>query len=778
MTPLPSPLCEADRTLLASYHRFLPSEVFDIHAHLYDPDHFGPGAWAAFQPLGRLGCAEHRAYLRRSMPGCATVHGLYFGLPERTGERVAINAEVAWEVASGGSPLSRALLLASPEDAPDTVATALRGGRYVGLKVYHCYAPRPDTQHARVEEYAPGWMWELLEETRGILMLHLVCDGALADADNQRDLRHLCRRYPNVRLILAHVARSFNYRTVRKGLASIADLDNAFIDTSAICEAETFRTALRMLGPRRILWGSDFPVSELRGRCVTMGQAFYWLHPETTAAPPSARASHFPLVGMESLVTLCEAAEDCGLTEGDMADLFLHNALRTLAPHLPESAVPTEPSGPELWSAARAVISGGTGLLSKRAEMFDPRAWPTCFSRARGCDVWDMAGRRYADFAGGIGAVFLGYGDEAVDAAVRRRILLGNYASLVNPQERVLAERLLALHPWAGKVRYARGGGEAMAVAVRIARAATGRSGVVFCGYHGWHDWYLAANLGDCTALDGHLLPGLNPKGVPRELAGTSTPFVYNDLASLKAAIARHEGNLAAVVMEPMRSQWPHGRFLEQAAALCRAAGAVWVVDEITAGLRFGTPGALARLGAEPDLAVYAKAFGNGYPFGAVVGREAVMAGADESFISSSYWTDGIGTAAALAVLEQVEKTGASQVVWKQGERMQRAMREIAARHPACAFTVGGMPASPSTTFALGADAPLAKALYPRKMAARGYLVGGVCYLMLAHGEGVISRFLEVLDEVLGELAEAISHGRLEAEAGVPRQEAGFVRLA
>ena len=132
---------------------------------------------------------------------------------------------------------------------------------------------------------------------------------------------------------------------------------------------------------------------------------------------------------------------------------------------------------------------------------------------------------------------------------------------------------LLALHPWAGKVRFARGGGEAMMMSVRIARAATGRSGVAFCGYHGWHDWYLAANLGETDALNGHLLPGLEPRGVPRELRGTSAPFRYNDLASLDAALAQLKGNLAAVVMEPMRSQTPRDDFIRKAAERCRAAG-------------------------------------------------------------------------------------------------------------------------------------------------------------------------------------------------------------
>ncbi|MBI2498243.1 MAG: aminotransferase class III-fold pyridoxal phosphate-dependent enzyme [Opitutae bacterium] len=484
------------------------------------------------------------------------------------------------------------------------------------------------------------------------------------------------------------------------------------------------------------------------------------------------------LVGIESLLSLREACEDTGLTRSDIEDIFLHNAQRTLAPHLPATAVPAAPAGPELWQRARTVISGGTGLMSKRAEMFDAKSWPSYFSRCAGCEVWDLEDRRYVDFAGGIGAVLLGYADPDVTSAVRRRLSLGTYCSLVNPQEVELAEQLLALHPWAGKVRYARGGGEAMTMAVRITRAATGRSGVAFCGYHGWHDWYLAANLGETDALNGHLLPGLEPKGVPRELKGTSVPFRYNDLASLDAALARLGGNLAAVVMEPMRSQLPKDDFLAKVASRCRAAGAVYVVDEVTSGLRFGYPGAMTRLGVEPDVAVYAKAMGNGFPFGAVVGRDAIMQAADASFISSSYWTDGVGSAAALAVLRKVQRLRAYESVWARGEKLQAALRHLAACHPRCRLVVGGMPAAPTMAFDLGVDAPLAQTLYVRKMRERGVLAGTCYYLMVAHEESHFAQLLEAMAAVLPAIESIIDAGRLAEEAGVPRGQRGFTRLA
>lgn len=770
-------LTDRDQELIDRYLTgFIPDEIYDIHAHLYDASHFAPGAWAFLEGEDRLGCAEHAGALKKYMP-VEAIHGLYFGLPHRTAVRDGMNAWVASEVNENGRGLSRALRVTAPQDNPEKVAAELRKGVFAGLKVYHCYADRPDTMNARVTEYVPEWMWEILHEVRGILLLHIVRDGAMDDDGNQKEIRQLCLRYPGVRLILAHVARSFNYRNARSGLYAVADLDNVVVDTSAVAEAEAFTAAIKILGPERILWGSDFPVSEMRGRCVTTGSGFYWLHPEVLRQDFSPPTNHeMTLVGIESLLTLREACEDAGLTKGDVESIFLGNALRFLGPHLPER-VSEEENGNALWRRAREVISGGTGLLSKRAEMFDAQHWPAYFSRASGCEVWDLEGKRYIDFAGGIGAVLLGYSDPDVNAAVQRRLLLGTYCSLVNPQEVELAEKLLALHPWAGKVRYARGGGEAMTVAVRVARAATGRSGIAFCGYHGWHDWYLAANLGDTGALDGHLLPGLAPKGVPRELAGTSVPFFYNDFDSFEKALEKLGPNLAAVVMEPVRSREPENGFLEKVAARCRERGGVLVIDEITSGLRYGYPGASARYGLEPDIAVYAKALGNGIPFAAVIGRDEVMKAADDSFISSSYWTDGNGPAAALAVLEKIEQLKVFETVWAKGEKFTERLRKVISAYPGGGIRVIGMPSSPTLIFQTGADDSAAKTFYIRRMCERGFLASTVFYLMHAHGEQHIESFFEAFEITLRELEEALRKGVLRGREGFESQS-GFARLA
>lgn len=770
-------ISQKDATLARKLQGFVPREIFDIHAHPYHPDHFTKHAFSFLPDSKILGCCEHREALRRYMPA-STIHGLYFGMPHRTADRKALNRWVLQEVGRNGSDRSRALKLISPEDDAEETRSDLIAGRYCGLKVYHIYSGRADSMQASIVEYAPEWMWEILHDTGGVMMLHIVRDGAIEDTNNQSEIRRLSRKYPNMKLILAHVARSFNYRHARNGLDVLADLDNVVIDTSAICETESFRIALKGLGPRRILWGSDFAVSEMRGRCVATGEDFFWLHPEILREGHQPPTSHeMTLVGLESLTCLREACEDFGLNQKDIEDIFLNNSIRLLATHSPPVNEQIGRSGPELWRQSRAVISGGTGLLSKRAEMFGTPSWPTYFSRCSGCEVWDLDGRRYIDFAGGIGAVLLGYADPDVSQAVERRLLLGTYCSLVTPDEVELARRLLLLHPWAGKVRYARGGGEAMAVAVRIARSATGKSGIAFCGYHGWQDWYLAANIGDTHALDGHLLPGLNPAGVPRELKGTSKPFRYNDISSLETALKELDGNLAAVVMEPMRSEKPRDNFVQRVAERCRDAGAVFIIDEITSGMRFGFPGAHVALNVTPDIAVYAKALSNGFPFAAIVGSEQVMVSADESFISSSYWTDGVGPAAALAVLEKMQRLNINEILWSRGVDLSEKLNALSTSFPQCGLAIGGMPVSPTLNFRLGEDSMKAKSYFCERMLAKGFLVSSILYLMYAHEDRHVEGLLQAMNVVLAEMEPMVTSGNLR-NVESQGESHGFARLA
>ncbi|MDP3784902.1 MAG: aminotransferase class III-fold pyridoxal phosphate-dependent enzyme [bacterium] len=431
----------------------------------------------------------------------------------------------------------------------------------------------------------------------------------------------------------------------------------------------------------------------------------------------------------------------------------------------------------KLWKRAKNIIPGGSGLLSMRAEIFLPEKWPAYFRKAKGVEVWDLDGRKYVDMAylGGVGACILGYADPDVNRAVSRVIENGSIATLNAPEEVELAELLLKLHPWAGMVRYARTGGEAMAVAVRIARAFTGRDKIAFCGYHGWHDWYLAANLADNKNLDGHLLPGLEPKGVPRALKGTSLPFHYNRIEELERIAKKHKGELAAIVVEPLRHQEPRNNFLEDIRKIASRVEAVLIFDEISIGWRLNVGGAHLVYGVNPDIAVFAKAISNGYPMAAIIGRKRVMNAAQESFISSTYWTERIGPAAAIATIKKLRAKNVPAHLDKLGAAIQAGWEELAAKHGLLLTILGPNPI-PNLSFNYS-NSQAVRTLFTQEMLKRGFLATSSVYLSWAHKPEHVKKYLEASDKVFTIISEALKAKRVEKLLEGPVAHSGFTRL-
>jgi len=436
---------------------------------------------------------------------------------------------------------------------------------------------------------------------------------------------------------------------------------------------------------------------------------------------------------------------------------------------------PTIDRGQNLYRHARHRIPGGTQLLSKRPEMFLPEGWPCYYSRAQGVEVWDLDGNRYIDMGlNGIGACILGHADPEVNAAVHAAVEAGSMSTLNCPEEVELADLLCELHPWADKVRYTRSGGEALAVAVRIARAATGREKIAFCGYHGWHDWYLAANLCGESLAD-HLLPGLAPAGVPRRLQGTALPFHYNHLEELEAIAQAHHGEIAAIIMEPLRNQTPQAGFLEGVRCIAKELGAVLIFDEATIGFRLNTGGAHLLYGVEPDMAVFAKAISNGFAMAAVIGRGAVMEAAQTSFISSTYWTERIGPAAALATIRKHRRENVPQHLMRIGKRVQEGWRHMAERHGLC-VEITGVPPLCFLRFDYS-NGQAIRTLYTQQMLDRGFLASGAFYATFAHQDPHIDYYLAALEEVFRELAEAIHTHTVEQRLRGPIAHTSFQRL-
>lgn len=415
-------------------------------------------------------------------------------------------------------------------------------------------------------------------------------------------------------------------------------------------------------------------------------------------------------------------------------------------------------------------------MLSKRPEMFAPQKWPAYFSKAKGCEVWDLDDVHYYDMSlGGIGANFLGYADEDVSAAVIKRVQNGSMCTLNPPEEVELAQRLCAIHPWAECARFGRTGGDAGAIAVRIARATTGRQMVAICGYHGWPDWYLAANLGENDTLRGHLLPGLEPAGVPGNLRGTTVAFSENSRQEFDAVIDQYGDDLACIIMEPMRSRMPAPGFLEYVKERANRCGALLIFDEITIGWRLCFGGGHLMTGVNPDMAIFAKALGNGHPIAAVIGTKAAMEGAQDSFISSTYWTESVGPVAALATLDKMERTKPWEHAQQIGTLMKTHWNRLIDKHDIPATGDDGFPCL--AHFAFTEQALPLKTLYTRLMLEEGYLAGLAIYCMLTHTQEIIDGYADAVDRVFARMVDIIKSGDVMASIDGQVCDSGFRRL-
>ena len=438
----------------------------------------------------------------------------------------------------------------------------------------------------------------------------------------------------------------------------------------------------------------------------------------------------------------------------------------------------TQGTGQRLYRHAKTRIPGGTQLLSKRPEMFLPDLWPAYYQKAVGAEVWDLDGNHYFDFThNGVGSCLLGYADPDVNEAVKAVIDAGSMSSLNAPEEVELADLLCQLHPWADMVRYARTGGEAMSIAVRLARAATGRDKIAFCGYHGWNDWYLAANLGESSALDGHLMPGLSPRGVPRALQGTALPFRYNDLEGLQRIVAEHRNELAGIIMEPLRSDLPLPGFLAGVRALADESGALLVIDEITAGFRLTAGGAHLVLGVEPDLAVFAKGMSNGYAMAAILGRAKYMSAAQETFVSSTYWTERVGPVAALATIKKHIQLNLPQALAETGKRVRGIWSQAAAKTE-LKIKISGMLPLPVFGFDLP-QARAAKTFFSQCLLERGYLASNALYVTYAHTPAILAGYETAVSAAFEKIAGLLEQGSesLPARLKGPLAHTGFNRL-
>ena len=433
-------------------------------------------------------------------------------------------------------------------------------------------------------------------------------------------------------------------------------------------------------------------------------------------------------------------------------------------------------TGQKLWGRAKKIIPGGNMLLSKRAEMFLPGQWPSYFSKSKGCKVWDLDGNEYIDMSiMGIGTNTLGYGHPEVDEAVKKTIEAGNMSTFNCPEEVYLAEKLIELHPWADMVRLARAGGEINSISIRIARATTGKDKIAICGYHGWHDWYLSTNLSSGENLDSHLLPGLEPSGVPQGLAGTTLPFNYNKIEELEAIITSNHNQIAAIKMEVSRNAGPEDDFLQKVRKIATDNNIVLIFDECTSGFRETFGGLHKKYNVEPDIAIFAKALGNGYAISACIGRQEVMQAAQKTFISSTFWTERIGPTAALKTLEVMEREKSWETITNTGQCISNKWIKLAKSHDLKINTWG---LSSLSGFSFESNDVLAyKTFITQEMLKKGYLAANSVYVCIDHTPDIIEGYFNALTPIFKQIKKCEEGGNIYSLLDGEICHSGFKRL-
>ncbi len=434
-------------------------------------------------------------------------------------------------------------------------------------------------------------------------------------------------------------------------------------------------------------------------------------------------------------------------------------------------------SGIALWNKAKTLIPGGNQLLSKRAEMFLPGQWPAYYKKAKGCEVWDLDDNHYYDLSiMGIGSCVLGYADDDVNRAVKDAIDNGSMATLNCYEEVELAEKLIELHPWAGMARYARTGGEACAVAVRIARAYSKKDKIAFCGYHGWHDWYLSSNLSDADNLNSQLLPGLDPAGVPKGLANSAMPFRYGDIKVFKKIVDEAKENLGVIIMEVERHEKADIAFLNMVKERAENIGAVLIFDEVSSGFRARVGGLHTLYGVAPDIVVLGKALGNGFPISVVLGKREVMQAAQDTFISSTYWTERVGFTAALEVIRQFEKRKVIDHIVNMGNYLTGELKSIT-KNAGLHIDIVGLSSVP--IMVIKEKEPLTvKTIFTQEMLKKGFLASNVIYVSYAHTKKIADEYLKAAKEVFEIISDAIKNDKLNSLLKGEICHSGFKRLA
>ena len=425
---------------------------------------------------------------------------------------------------------------------------------------------------------------------------------------------------------------------------------------------------------------------------------------------------------------------------------------------------------------ASKLIPGTSQLFGKKPELYLPGGkWPTYYSRSKGVTVWGIDNKKYFDFTMvGIGTSVLGYADPDINKVAIKSLNASPMNTLNPPEDVELAEILLKYHPWAENVRYCRTGGESMSIAIRLARAYNKRDKILFCGYHGWFDWYLSANLKSTKILNSHLLSGLEPLGVPKALKGSMISFKYNDYDDLEKVVKKNAKNCAAIVLEPCREIMPDKNYLKELKRIAKKNNTVLIFDEITSGWRVDTSGIHMNLGVEPDIAVFGKTIANGFAMGAIIGKKKVMKNATKTFLSSAFWTERIGPACAVEFIKKHKRLNIGKILCKKGKRIKKIWNE-AAKNAGLEIEIQGI--DPLANFKLIlSDWQVGITYFIQEMLKKNFLASNRCYANYAHSDILLKKYELACFEVFNKIAKLEKNNRLKKSLDGPVKQMDFKR--
>ena len=429
--------------------------------------------------------------------------------------------------------------------------------------------------------------------------------------------------------------------------------------------------------------------------------------------------------------------------------------------------------GQKYLDKAKKIIPGGNQLLSKRSELFLPKLWPNYYKKAKGCVIWDLNNKPYYDFAGmGVTACTLGYSNNKINSAINSAVKSGSLTTLNALEEYDLAKIFLNIHKWASMAKFCKSGGEACLTAIRIARAYSKKEKIAFCGYHGWHDWYISANLENKKNLNNQLLPGLKTEGVSKSFKGSIFPFNYNDIESLKKILKKKE--IGIIIMEPMRSSLPKNNFLNEVRKLANKYKCILIFDEITSGFHDHYGGVHLKLNVIPDIAIFGKSIANGYPISAIIGKKKIMNKSQDSFISSTMWTDKIGFVASIKTLQYMKKNKVQTKIVKIGKSIKKFWEKSCQKHNV-KIVISGQNSMPYISFGYNNNLEIST-FFTQEMLKKGFLASNLVSVTEAYNDQILEKYKKNFDLVMHKISNILKKNKKFTLMG-PIKHSTFKRL-